>query len=666
MSAQPAAEIAIPSLMPVEQAAGLRVVVVGAGPVGVRFAEDLLRHVPGAQVLLFGNEPYKPYNRVQLSAYLAGEIERDDLDLSLPSDDVAHLNFIISAIHHIDTDRHTVTTAEGAVYTYDKLVIATGARAHIPNVPGNQLSGVYCFRKLADAESLYARVYSARHVVIVGGGLLGCEAAKALCRYNTQVTLVQQGERLMNKQLDDEAAAHLQRKIESLGVRVITQNGVRYIHGETRVTGVDTRFGEHIPCDTVLFCAGITPNIELARNSGLRVVRGIVVNDVLQTSDPDVYAIGECCEHQGQTYGLVNPGFEQAAVAANRIAGESASYPGSLSVSRLKVVGEPVCSIGEVVDLIKRGRQKELIYRDPYAGIYRKLVVHKGRLIGALGIGPWPEMNRVQEAFMAGRVLHFWQTWLFIQKGKLWSSEQAADVTAWPDHTIVCQCNGIDRGKLSAAMAAGCASVESLQQCTKAGTVCGSCKPLLAQLCQQDGERQKEIAWLPVFVGSLLAVLITGLLALMPEFNVADSVQTQTWFERIWNDKFYKQVTGFTLLGLTMIGLLMSLRKRLKLERMGEFAYWRALHIILGVLCAGILIFHTGFHLGDNLNQILIIDFLGVLLIGSTAGLVVSMSHKLAPTRSMRLRKFWSWAHIILTWPLPALLSMHILTVYYF
>ena len=666
MIGQSVAEQVIPSLLPVADASSKRIIVVGAGPVGVRFAEELLHYMPQAEVLLFGNEPYKPYNRVQLSAFLAGDIGRDELDIDLPDVDASHLNFIISAIHQIDTDTRTVTTAEGDQYPYDKLVIATGARAHIPNVPGNHLKGVYCFRKLADAESLYARVYSARHIVIVGGGLLGCEAAKALCRYNTQVTLVQQGERLMNKQLDDEAAGRLQAKIEALGVRVITQDGVRHIHGEARVTGVDTRTGEHIVCDTVLFCAGITPNIELARNAQLRVATGIVVSDQLRTSDPHIYAIGECCEHQGRTYGLVNPGFEQAAVAANSIAGQTAIYPGSLSVSRLKVVGESVCSIGEVVDLLKRTRQREITFQDAERGIYRKLVLHRGKLIGALGIGPWPEMNRVQEAFMAGRTIRVWQRLLFRTSGRLWNSEQAADVTAWPDHTIVCQCNAIDRGKLSHAMEQGCETVEALQKCTKAGTVCGSCKPLLEQLCNQDGPRTKEIAWLPVLAGSIGAVVLALLIALLPEVSVSTSVQTQSWFEGIWNDKFYKQVTGFTLLGLTVIGLLMSLRKRLRLERLGEFAYWRLLHIILGALCTGILIFHTGFHLGDNLNRLLIVDFLGVLLLGSTAGLIVALSHKLSSTRSMKLRKFWSWVHILFAWPLPALLSIHILTVYYF
>jgi nitrite reductase (NADH) large subunit len=153
---------------------------------------------------------------------------------------------------------------------------------------------------------------------------------------------------------------------------------------------------------------------------------------------------------------------------------------------------------------------------------------------------------------------------------------------------------------------------------------------------------------------------------LLPEQSVADSVQTKSWFEAIWNDKFYKQVTGFSLLGLSLIGLLMSLRKRLKFDWLGNFAYWRILHIALGVLCAFTLIFHTGFHMGENLNRLLILDFLGIIVLGSTAGLMISFSHKFSPSKAMSLRKFWSWVHIGFTWPLPALLGIHILTVYYF
>ena len=259
-------------------------------------------------VQLFGNEPYQPYNRVQLSALLAGKINRDALDIPLPSSsEKPNFSYIVSVIRQINTATKTVTDADGREHDFDILVIATGARAHVPSIPGVNRSGVYTFRNLKDAEFLSARVVRSRHIVVVGGGLLGLEAAKGLLRFNTRVTVIQQGPRLMNRQLSDEAACRLQAQVESLGIRVIVDAGVRKIQGDQTIQSVLTNDGDIIECDTVLLCAGIKPNVELARAAGISVATGITVNDQLQTSHPDIYAIGECCEHRGLTYGLVTP-----------------------------------------------------------------------------------------------------------------------------------------------------------------------------------------------------------------------------------------------------------------------------------------------------------------------------------------------------------------------
>jgi len=213
---------------------------------------------------------------------------------------------------------------------------------------------------------------------------------------------------------------------------------------------------------------------------------------------------------------------------------------------------------------------------------------------------------------------------------------------------------------------AGANNADALQKETKAGTVCGSCKPLLNQLLGAESIAEKETGWLPLVAGGLVALLLAISMFLIPESRVSDSFQTRSWFEQIWNDKYWKQVSGFTLLGLSLVGLLLSLRKRLKFEWMGKVAYWRLAHTVLGVLCGIILLLHTGFHLGDNLNRLLLIDFLGVLILGGTAGAVIGLSHHLRPANARYTRKFWSWVHILFTWPLPALLAAHILTVYYF
>ncbi|WP_390617091.1 FAD-dependent oxidoreductase [Maricurvus nonylphenolicus] len=662
---------AIEACVASDSAAALQVLVIGSGPVGVRVANEILDRTPYARVHLFSNEPFQPYNRVQLSSLLAGEVSPTDIELPLPVVKHQHrFTFSIAAVTAIHPGEKRIEDAIGNVHSYDKLIIATGARAHVPHIPGINHQGVYTFRNLKDAESLYGRVARSRHMVVVGGGLLGLEAARGLLRFNTMVTLIQQGSHLMNRQLDEESAANLQHQVEALGIRVITNAGVREILGDSRVTGVKTRSGELISCDTVLLCAGIKPNVELAREARLQVANGIVVDDNMQTSSPDIYAIGECSEHQGVTYGLVNPGYEQASVVADRISGGHACYSGTQTVSRLKVVGEQVVSFGEVADIRQRPMQQILVHRNTKQNIYRKIIIHKGAVIGALGTGAWPESGRLQEAYKSGRHIWRWQQLLFIATGRLWPFKNADDVRKWPASAIVCQCNGVTQGALNEACASlavsGQPSVSCLGAATGAGMVCGSCKPLLSQMLGDGAKLEKSQGWLWLLVGSLLALAITSLQLLMPEAKVADSVQADRWFESIWNDKFWKQVTGFSLLGMTIIGLLMSLRKRLGFTWMGKFGYWRLLHSFLGVACAAMLIFHTGFHLGENLNQLLMLSFVGVLVLGATAGAVTGLLHRLPAAQAQTIQKSLNYLHIVIAWPLPALLAAHIFSVYYF
>ena len=645
------------------------IAIIGSGPAGVRCAQELLKRQPNLNITLYGNEPYEPYNRVKLSSLLAGEVAVKDIVTPLP-DETKHPNFK----HHtctlrlIDQNKQTLIDAQGQDYHYDQCVIATGARPHLPNITGIEQTGVYTFRNLNDAEALYARVSRSRHIVVMGGGLLGLEAARALLKNNTHVTLIQQGEYLMNRQLDETAAELLEAKVNNMGIRVITESGVGTIHGEGRVSGITTRSGEHIDCDTVLVCAGIKPNIEIAQHSKINVARGIVVNDQMQTSAPKVYAIGECCEHQGLTYGLVNPGFEQAAIVADVITGGYSHYQGSLEVSQLKVVGESVCSMGEVSNVTNHPQQYEVSFYQSAENIYRKLIIRKGVIVGAVGFGDWPESRRIQEAFQNKRHIYRWQSYLFRINGKLWQREDN-DVAAWPSHTTICQCNNVTQGQLVDAINQGYTQLPQLQEFTGASTVCGSCKPLVEQLLG-NRDRAKESAWKSLMLSSAIATALALMIAFIPGLTPATTVFETAPLETFWNDGFWKQVTGFTLLGLSLIGLLMSLRKRIKSptlsKKLGQFAYWRLFHVILGMSCAAILIAHTGLNLGQNFNRLLMFDFLAIVLLGALAGSIISLSHTLSTHHAAGVRRFFNWLHILVTWPLPFLLGTHILTVYYF
>ena len=254
-------------------------VVIGSGPVGVQFARELLnRGYPGV-IKLFGDEPWRPYNRIQLSSLVAGEVRYSEILFPEIRDERDNFQFINRRVVQLDQHRQTLLDDKGVSHRFDQVVFATGSNPWVPNVTGIELSGVYVFRDLNDAQQLMARSVRTRRTVVVGGGLLGVEAARAMQRNNTQVVLVHQSNRLMNRQLDIEGGAILKRTLEGYGIEVFLNSGVRKLVGQRNVTAVLLRNGQTIECDTVIFSTGIQPNVDLARGSGVKVGRGIVVNE---------------------------------------------------------------------------------------------------------------------------------------------------------------------------------------------------------------------------------------------------------------------------------------------------------------------------------------------------------------------------------------------------
>ncbi|HEY7772747.1 MAG TPA: FAD-dependent oxidoreductase [Marinagarivorans sp.] len=640
-------------------------IIVGNGPAGMRVATELLQRERHAKIIIFGSEPYQPYNRVQLSALLAGDVKFEDILTPIPGNADSAFEMIYHAVVAIDPQRKTVLDSHGKTYCYDQLVLATGSNPHIPRIDGVEQAGVYTFRNLKDTESLYNRVNRARHIVVVGGGLLGLEAARALLRSNTQVTIIQQSARLMNRQLDEKAANLLAEAVKTLGIKVICNSGVREVLGDGRVTGVRLRTGESLTCDTVLFCTGIRPEVTLARNAQLKIQNGILVDDKLQTSMPDIYAIGECCEHQGVVYGLVNPGFEQAAVVADVITQGRARYLGSLEVSRLKVVGQTVCSMGEINEQPRRPFVKALKYYNKHNGTYRSIILHKGAIESAVGYGEWPELRRVQEAYQHQRKIFPWQYVRFFLTGRLFVDEDNS-VKSWPATTIVCQCNNVSQGQLSDHIAQGCSSVQALQKATSAATVCGSCKPLLQNLLGEKAAFDKDRHSGSLTLASLCALLLVLLFATLPAIPVGESVQQPSFLEFIWNDKFYKQVTGFSILAITLLAMIFSIRKKIHDKKLGDFSHWRLAHALLALIAGTLVYLHTGLHAGENLNFWLLANFLAAFAIGAITASAIALAHKIKPSKAQTLRSQMRWLHILVAWPLPVLVLMHILSVYYF
>ena len=640
--------------------------IVGTGPVGIQVAKELLKRHPDQSIVIYGNEPWTPYNRVKLSALLAGEIGSPEIDnsITLLNNDriVQHHNCAIVAI---DREKKLVTDCTGREQHYVKLILATGSSPHIPNISGIKLPGVFTFRNMDDAQRLFTRRLRSRRTIVLGGGMLGLEVAKAMLRNNTEVFVVEHSNRLMHRQLDQEAAERLREYLLSQGMRIYLNDGIKKILGDISVTGVQLHSGKVIYCDTVIVATGIRSNTQLALEAGLPIGRGIKVNDFLQTSDPLIYAVGECVEHRGLVYGLVAPGLEQAAIAAHHICGGHAKYHGSNSATHLKVVGRSVFSMGTVGDEIQPGLHRQLSFNEPMEGIYRLLIIRQRKLVGAIALGEWGELTRIQEFITHGRNLWPWQLLRFKRTGNLWPANDAQQVQNWPAKAVVCNCTGVTRGVLTQAISHGCATLEQLSYATRASTVCGSCRPLLSQLMGSSigVQKIKGKASLAIFSAiAFLAALVIGYTHPIPYFSTVKG-----WhLDVLWHDAVWKQVSGYTLLGLSLMGLVLSLRKRWKFFSFGDFNLWRVFHTVLGVTMLTVLVVHSGLHLGVNLNFILMLCFLGLSLSGAVSGHVVAMEHRIGIRTAKRLRSGFNWFHLLMFWPLPVLLIFHILSVYYF
>ena len=362
-------------------------VVVGNGMAAARLVDELTKVALGRYAIaVIGDEPRLAYNRVLLSSVLAGETASHDIELRPASwwgDRGVTLKYGCVATE-IDVGRRELKIANEESIGFSRLVLATGSMPLRLNVPGADLASVHTFRDSRDVDMLLTLAAQKRRVVVVGGGLLGLEAAYGLSKAGSSVTLLHLMDRLMERQLDAPAAELLKSLVERKGVRVLLNANTARLHGETRVEGIELSDGRRIDADAVVFAAGIRPNIALAKEAGIPVNRGVVVDDVMQTGAPDIFALGECAEHRGICYGLVEPAYEQARVLARHLAGRTAAYSGSVVATNLKVSGVSVFSAG---DFMGADGSEAIVLNDVRHGTYKKLVISDGRLIGAVLVG---------------------------------------------------------------------------------------------------------------------------------------------------------------------------------------------------------------------------------------------------------------------------------------
>lgn len=644
-----------------------QVLVVGSGPVGMRAAQELARRGKTVTVLTAQSDP--PYNRVRLTPLLSGDVQFGDILLPDPSTIDSRVRVQLGCkVVGIRRQAKQVMTADGGLWPYEQLVLATGSHAFVPGIPGTDLPGVMTFRTAEDASALLARSFSARRVAVIGGGLLGLEAARGMRRRQCEVTVIEHEGRLMPRQLDDTGGALLGQRVEALGVTVRTGIAVKQIVGEVRVRGLALANGDEIPCDTVIICTGVRPNTGLARTSDLAFNKGILVNASMQTSDPDIFAVGECAQAEGRLYGLVGPGYLQAETAAAVIAGQPAAFNGAAPATKLKVIGADVFSAGDIEQLEVKRFVRSHTWRD--GDDYRRIFIDQGRLAGAMAVGGWDQSSRVQDAVQSGAMVYPWMIHRFRRTGMLWPDAELS-LTDQPDTATLCNCTGATYGQVRGLVAGGAATSDEISLGCGAGTVCGTCKPLLDEMIDADAKPRPIPLWRAVLALSLLGLvgalmpLVLGHVPLPASYD-ADSLRV--W---LWQENIVKQWSGFILLGLTVAAFAIGLRKRIRfMDRLGSFDGWRLVHLGLGLLALAGLFAHTGFNLGQNWNAALGWVFLSVLGIGAVAGLATGGDHELRArwigTSRKPARSLPVWIHILAVWPLPVLILLHVLASYAF
>jgi nitrite reductase (NADH) large subunit len=476
----------------------MKLLVIGHGMVGHKFLESLDESgIRDAEVTVLCEEPRPAYDRVHLSEFFSG---KSAADLSLVSPGFFDRDNLLLKLNTrataIDRINKTVTVSTGDVLSYDKLIIATGSYPFVPPVPGKDRKDCFVYRTIEDLEAMLEcgnrQVGRTRSGVVVGGGLLGLECAKALRDMNLQTHVVEFSPRLMAVQVDDAGGRMLRRKIEELGVSVHTgKNTVEIIDGEQARHRMVFADGTHLETDMIVFSAGIRPRDELARQAGLALGPrgGVAVDNHCLSADPDIYAIGECAAWNGQVYGLVAPGYEMARVVAKHLAGEAAGFAGADMSTKLKMMGVDVASIGDAMGSTAGSRAYQ--FTDERKQVYKKIVVSKcgKHLLGAVLIGDAAEYGTLLQMMLNRIELPKDPEFLILPQGD-GKAKPGLGVDALPASAQICSCNNVSKGQLCDAVAGGVTTIGDLKACTKAGTACGGCVPLVTQVMKAEMKKQ--------------------------------------------------------------------------------------------------------------------------------------------------------------------------------
>ncbi|KWX69798.1 nitrite reductase large subunit NirB [Paenibacillus jilunlii] len=464
-----------------------KLVLVGNGMAGVRAIEHLLKLSPEAyEITIFGSEPHPNYNRIMLSSVLAGGSSMEEIiinDLEWYHSHGIRL-YMGHTITSIDTAERKVYSDKGIVLPYDELILATGSNPFMLPLPGAEKEGVIAFRDIKDCQIMQETSQRYRKAVVIGGGLLGLEAARGLLHLGMEVSVVHIHPYIMERQLDEPASVMLRKELEEQGMKFLLNKQSEAILGKKRVKGLLFADGEIAEADLIVMAVGIKPNVELAQKSGVKTNRGIVVNDYMETNIPGIYAVGECAEHRGIAYGLVAPLYEQGAVLAKRLAGAATDgYAGSVTSTKLKVSGVDVFSAGQFTE---QPGTRALRYQDEIEGVYKKLVIQDDQLVGAVLFGDTGDGAQLFSMIKNGENIKGKEKELLLGiSSDALASPKGNRLEGMADDEIICGCNGVSKGTIAEAIqSGGCTSVGQIKACTKASASCGGCKPLVEGLLQ--------------------------------------------------------------------------------------------------------------------------------------------------------------------------------------
>lgn len=463
------------------------IVIIGNGMVGYKFCEKIIAKSIDFSLIIFGEEPRRAYDRVHLSEYFNGKTA-DDLSLStenwyLEQGITLYLN---DPVKEIDRNNKTIHSSKGLTVAYDYLIIATGSAPFVPDIPGIDKEGVFVYRTIEDLDLIRNYAAQSKTGAVLGGGLLGLEAAKALIDLNlSETNVIEFAPRLMPRQIDGAGSGMLQNKLKALGLNIYTNKGTSSIEGTDRVSALKFNDGSELATDMLVISAGIRPRDELAKRSGIEVGTrgGIIVNEYMQTNDPDVFAIGECALFDHNIYGLIAPGYEMAEVAAAKICDGNKTFKGFDMSTKLKLIGVDVASFGDPFTTEPDARS--IVFEDSHKGIYKRINISNDgqHLLGGILIGEAEAYNMLLQTVNNKILLPPNPEDLILGSRGGNAGNESAGLVGLPDDALICSCEGVSKGTICNSVSEeDCETVDAIKKCTKAGTGCGGCLPMVKDL----------------------------------------------------------------------------------------------------------------------------------------------------------------------------------------